>query len=540
MGDPSHITELIDQILEETTDQPELQQKVFDLRDALLQAQQTAQQFALKVRALEETIQKLKQPAHRIGTIIGEGLEDLYRLNVGGTEYQAAASPEILEEGPLKVGDIVAVNEAFVAIQKLPKPDMGPVGRLASRLADGQWMIAGGTGTAESMVKPADDFDTEGLREGDEVILDPTQKVMVARLPKRKSKNAVDDDFAPVTWSQVGGQQHVVEEVRKVIEYPILHSEILQKMEYKMPKGFLFYGPPGCGKTLIGKAILSDIIEKLKGEQGENDRELEGRFIHVKGPEILNMWLGESERKVREIFQKARDYKEKGQFPFIFIDEAESVLGTRQAWRGNNISNTLVPMFCAEMDGIQSVRDMVVILATNRPDLIDPAILRPGRIDKKIKVSRPSRDDCEAILKVYLKPNLPLEDSLEKVSNLFLEKLFARTQEQVALVLTLKSGDFKKLYWKDFISGAILEGIVSRAKETAIERAINGENLVIKADDLIDALQVEFKENSILPADSNMEDWLQLLDFDPKQVARVRRPDDSDQATHKTMRRSII
>ncbi|QPJ60861.1 MAG: AAA family ATPase [Candidatus Nitronauta litoralis] len=542
MGDPSHITELIDQILEETTDQPELQQKVFDLRDALLQAQQTAQQYALKIRTLEETIQKLKQPAHRIGTIIGEGLDDLYRLNVGGTEYQAAASPEILEEGPLKVGDIVAVNEAFVAIQKLPKPEMGPVGRIASRLADGQWMIAGGTGNAESMVKPADDFDTEGLREGDEVILDPTQKVMVARLPKRKSKNAIDDDFVPVTWSQVGGQEHVVEEVRKVIEYPILHSEILKKMEYKMPKGFLFYGPPGCGKTLIGKAILSDIIEKLKGEMGEeeNGRELEGRFIHVKGPEILNMWLGESERKVREVFQKARDYKEKGQFPFIFIDEAESVLGTRQAWRGHNISNTLVPMFCAEMDGIQSVRDMVVILATNRPDLIDPAILRPGRIDKKIKVSRPNRDDCEAILKVYLKPNLPLEDSLENVTGPFLDKLFARKSEQVALVLTLRSGDFKKLYWKDFISGAILEGIVSRAKETAIERAIKGEDLKIKVDDLTDALRVEFKDNSVLPADSNMEDWLQLLDFDPKHVARVRRPDDSDQATHKTMRRSII
>ena len=538
MGDPSHITGLIDQILEETEDQPELQQKVFDLRDALLQAQQTAQQYALKIKTLEETIQKLKQPAHRIGTIIGPGHEDLYRLNIGGTEYQAAASPEILENGELKVGDIVAVNEAFVAIYKLPKPDMGPVARIAARLADGQWMVAGGTGNAESMVKPGGDFDTEGLREGDEVILDPTQKVIVARLPKRKSKAAVEDDFNTVGWEQVGGQTHVIEEVRKVIEYPILHADILKSMEYKMPKGFLFYGPPGCGKTLIGKAILSDIIEKLKQDQG--DEEVEGRFIHVKGPEILNMWLGESERKVREIFQKARDYKEKGKFPFIFIDEAESVLGTRQAWRGHNISNTLVPMFCAEMDGIQSVRDMVVILATNRPDLIDPAILRPGRIDKKIKVGRPNRDDCESILKVYLKPNLPLESSLEETTGPFLDALFSRTPEQEALVLTLRSGEFKKLYWKDFISGAILEGIVSRAKERAIERAIKGEPLALKVDDLTEALKVEFRDNSVLPADSNMEDWLQLLDFDPKHVARVRRPDESNKATQKTITRSII
>ncbi|MCA9483929.1 MAG: AAA family ATPase, partial [Nitrospina sp.] len=382
------------------------------------------------------------------------------------------------------------------------------------------------------------DFDTEGLREGDEVILDPTQKVIVARLPKRKSKAAVEDDFNTVGWEQVGGQTHVIEEVRKVIEYPILHADILKSMEYKMPKGFLFYGPPGCGKTLIGKAILSDIIEKLKQDQG--DEELEGRFIHVKGPEILNMWLGESERKVREIFQKARDYKEKGKFPFIFIDEAESVLGTRQAWRGHNISNTLVPMFCAEMDGIQSVRDMVVILATNRPDLIDPAILRPGRIDKKIKVGRPNRDDCESILKVYLKPNLPLESSLEETTGPFLDALFSRTPEQEALVLTLRSGEFKKLYWKDFISGAILEGIVSRAKERAIERAIKGEPLALKVDDLTEALKVEFRDNSVLPADSNMEDWLQLLDFDPKHVARVRRPDESNKATQKTITRSII
>ena len=538
MGDPTHIIELIDQILEQTEDQPDLQQKIFDLRDALLQAQQTAQQYALKVKTLEETIQKLKQPAHRIGTILGPGLEGLYRLNVGGVEYQAAASPEILEEGPLEVGDIVAVNEAFVAIHKLPRPDLGPVARIASRLEDGKWMVTGGTGNTEFMVLPAEGFDTEGLREGDEVLLDPTQKVLVGRLPKRKTKSPVEDDFVPVTWEQVGGQEHVIEEVRKVIEYPILHADLLERMEYQMPKGFLFYGPPGCGKTLIGKAILSDIVDKLKEQGLEED--IEGRFIHVKGPEILNMWLGESERKVREIFKKARDYKEKGKFPFIFIDEAESVLGTRQAWRGHNISNTLVPMFCAEMDGIQSVREMVVILATNRPDLIDPAILRPGRIDKKIKVSRPNRQDCEAILKVYLKKELPMEHDLDGMVQPFLDRLFARTPEQEALVLTLRSGEYKKLYWKDFISGAILEGIVSRAKERAIERAIRGEPLAIQVEDLTQALKQEFKDNSVLPADSNMEDWLQLLDFDPKHVARLRRPNESDQATQQTMNRSII
>ena len=540
MGDPTHIIELIDQMLEETADRPDLQEKIFDLRDALLQAQQSAQQYNLKIKTLEETIRQLKLPAHRIGTILGKGQDNLYRLNVGGTEYQAAVSPEILENDSLNVGDQVAVNEGFVAIAKLPRPERGPIARIVSRLDDGHWLVGGGTNNADAMVIPCDDLEHEALKEGDEVILDPTQKVIMKRLPKRQSKTLVEDDYVEVTWEQVGGQEKVIEEVRKVIEYPILHAEIISKMEYRMPKGFLFYGPPGCGKTLIGKAILSDVVSQLKSKD-EGSRDLEGRFIHVKGPEILNMWLGESERKVREIFKRAREYKEKGKLPFIFIDEAESVLGTRQAMRVNNISNTLVPMFCAEMDGIQSVREMVVILATNRPDLIDPAVLRPGRIDRKIKVGRPNRKDCEAILKVYLKPELPIEgDLMEDLVRPFLDHLFKKTPEQEALILTLRSGEFKKLYWKDFISGALLEGIVLRAKERAIERAIAGEELQIKADDLTQALANEFNENSILPADSNMEDWLQLLDFDPKKVVRVRRPSDSDQAAANTLSRSII
>ena len=540
MGDPTHIIELIDQMLEETADRPDLQEKIFDLRDALLQAQQSAQQYNLKIKTLEETIRQLKLPAHRIGTILGKGQDNLYRLNVGGTEYQAAVSPEILENDSLNVGDQVAVNEGFVAIAKLPRPERGPIARIVSRLDDGHWMVGGGTNNSDAMVLPCADLEQEPFKEGDEVILDPTQKVIMKRLPKRQSKTLVEDDYVPVTWDQVGGQEKVIEEVRKVIEYPILHEEILKKMEYRMPKGFLFYGPPGCGKTLIGRAILSDVVSQLKSKDGAS-QDLEGRFIHVKGPEILNMWLGESERKVREIFKRAREYKEKGKLPFIFIDEAESILGTRQALRVNNISNTLVPMFCAEMDGIQSARDMVVILATNRPDLIDPAILRPGRIDRKIKVGRPNRKDCQAILKVYLKPELPIEgDRLEDLVHPFLDHLFKKTPDQEALVLTLRNGEFQKLYWKDFISGAVLEGIVLRAKERAIERAIAGEELQIKADDLMHALKSEFTENSILPTDSNMEDWLQLLDFDPKKVVRVRLPDDSDQAASDTLSRSII
>ena len=539
MGDQPHIIELIDQLLGETADNPKLQEKIFDLRDALFQAQQVSQEYALKIKNLEETVAKLKSPAHRVGTVLGAGEEGLYRLVVGGTEYQAAASPEILEKETLQPGDQVALNEGFVAIAKLPKPEQGPIARITTRLTDGQWLITGQAANSETLASNHPDLETETLKVGDEVILDPNQRVILARLPKRTSGVVIEDDLAQIDWSKVGGQSKVIEEVRKVIEYPILHKDILKTMEYQLPKGFLFYGPPGCGKTLIGRAILSDIIRQLK--EKESNQDLEGRFIHVKGPEILNMWLGESERKVREIFKKARDYKEKGQVPFIFIDEAESILGTRQAMRGNNISNTLVPMFCAEMDGIQSLREAVVILATNRPDLIDPAILRPGRIDRKIKVGRPNREDCNAILKVYLKPNLPREhENLDQMTQPFLDALFRKSSRQEVLVLTLRTGKLKNLYWKDFISGAIIEGIVKRTKEKAIERAIDGKELKILSKDLTECLETEFTDGNLLPAESNLEDWLRLLDLDPRDVVRVRRPNQSDQAAAETLNRSII
>ena len=539
MGDQPHIIELIDQLLSETAESPTLQGKIFDLRDALFQAQQVSQRYILEIKNLEETVAKLKSPAHRIGTVLGIGGGDLYRLVVGGTEYQAAVSPEIFEKENLQPGDQVALNEGFVVIAKLPKPEQGPIARITTRLADGQWLVTGQTSNSETLVLNHSDLEVESLKEGDEVILDPNQRVILARLPKRKSGVVVEDDLVQIDWSKVGGQVHVIEEVRKVIEYPILHKGILETMDYQLPKGFLFYGPPGCGKTLIGRAILSDIIRQLK--EKESNLDLEGRFIHVKGPEILNMWLGESERKVREIFKKAREYKEKGQVPFIFIDEAESILGTRQAMRGNNISNTLVPMFCAEMDGIQSLRETVVILATNRPDLIDPAILRPGRIDRKIKVGRPNRGDCNAILKVYLKPSLPREhENLDQMTQPFLDALFKKSSQQEVLILTLRTGKLKKLYWKDFISGAIIEGIVKRTKEKAIERAIDGKELKILSKDLTECLATEFKDGNLLPAESNLEDWLQLLDLDSRDVVRVRRPNESDQAANETLNRSII
>jgi proteasome-associated ATPase len=259
-----------------------------------------------------------------------------------------------------------------------------------------------------------------------------------------------------------------------------------------------------------------------------------GAFLHVKGPEILNMWLGESERMVRDLFEQARARRKDGALPFIFIDEAESILGTRRAMRSFNISNTLVPMFCSEMDGIESLRDVVIILASNRPDLIDPAVLRPGRIDRKIKVGRPSREASEEILKVYVTADLPLDPAVVKerggeqgqvVTSLVqdvIEAIFRRTEENRLLSIRLRNGQSKVLYRGDLVSGAILASIVQRAKEKAIDRMIRaGQPAGLVAQDLLDAVSEEFREGEMLPPDDAAEEWLKLLDHHPEQVVGV-------------------
>ena len=307
---------------------------------------------------------------------------------------------------------------------------------------------------------------------------------------------------------------------------------------------------PGCGKTLIGKATAHNLTEKLKTETGSN---VEGCFLHIKGPEILNMWLGESERKVREIFQIAREKRKDGYLSFVFIDEAESILGTRRSYRSHNIANTVVPMFCAEMDGIESLQDVVIILATNRPDLIDPAILRPGRIDRKIKVTRPDKDAAKDIFRIYLTPELPIDpeivkdhgDSLETaVSDLInhvSDEMFQPTEENKFLEVGLRNGRRDVLYRGQLCSGAIIESIVQRAKEYAIKRAIDNldQESGIRTGDLVDALEAEYRESDIFPSTDSVEDWLKLLDYDAENVVKVSpiRPEKSPQ--RKTARRVI-
>jgi proteasome-associated ATPase len=374
------------------------------------------------------------------------------------------------------------------------------------------------------------------LKSGDEVRVDPNYRMALEMLSGTKSHEHYLDAVPELPWEKVGGQDAALQGIKDAIELPLMHVDLFRKFQHATPKGFLLYGPPGCGKTLIGKATAYNLTKQLSAKAGAEMREY---FMHIKGPEILNMWVGESERQVREIFATAREKRREGFMPFVFIDEAESILGTRRASRYSNILSTLVPMFCSEMDGIESLDDAVIILASNRADLIDPAILRPGRIDRKIKVNRPNREGARDIYRIYLTDDLPydgvlakevegLGPSITRLIERFVDWQFARREENKFLEVTLRSGRKEVLYRSDLISGAIIASIVERAKAFAIKRAIaTQQEEGLRETDLQLAFNAEYSENDIFPASDVTEDWLKLIDYEPENVVKispVRRP----------------
>jgi len=497
------------------------------------------QQRDAEFKKISEVVAKLTAPANRIGTLLDLPGEGLARIVVGGAEYYANVDPRVAS-ADLKIGAQILVNEAYAVIKTLGYDLNGPVLKLTEALPDGRLRFEQEMGRQSMILQRSSDLVGVDLKAGDELRIDPGHRIAIEKLEDRKAKTHVLDEVPTITWEQIGGQQEAISAIRKAIEYPLLHAETFQQFKFTQPKGFLLYGPPGCGKTLIGQAAaasLSKLVSESMAAGGKTETLpaiTGGAFLHIKGPEILNMWLGESERMVRDLFAKARARRREGALPFIFIDEAESILGTRRASRSFNISSTLVPMFCSEMDGIESLRDVVIILASNRPDLIDPAVLRPGRIDRKIKVSRPNRESAAEILKVYLTNELPLDqafvaerggDKAKAFASLVdevIDQIYKRTDENRLLSIRLRSGQNKVLYRGDLVSGAILSSIVQRAKEKAIDRMIqSGRSAGLIAKDLSDSVLEEFREGEMLPPDDAAEEWLKLLDHHPEQVVGV-------------------
>src|SRR5687768_7357174 len=395
-----------------------LRERVNAIEEMNYQAQQALEK-------LDAVVEKLRSPAFRMGTLIMSIEPDKAHVCVGGTDYVCRIDPQI-PLSSLQIGQRVLLNEAFAIVQGLGFDRNGPIVRIDELLSDGRIRIGQEAGMAQTVIIRSSLLSKEKLKAGLEIRLDVNQRVALEVIGMGKRIERSLEHVTELPWASIGGQDEAVQAIRDTIEMPLLHADLFKKFDHHVPKGFLLYGPPGCGKTLLGKATAYNLRQQIQERTGVDRPEF---FLHVKGPEILNMWVGESERQVRDLFAQCRERAADGALAFLFIDEAESILGTRRAGRYSSILSTLVPMFCTEMDGIEPLQNVVVILASNRADLIDPAILRPGRIDRKIKVSRPDKAGAEQIYRIYLKESLPLAEPKTELAKAVTDAHFAHTTE---------------------------------------------------------------------------------------------------------------
>jgi proteasome-associated ATPase len=488
------------------------------LRERVMELEETGEQARQTLEKLNEIVEKLRSPAFRVGTFL-MGIEpDKAQVCVGGSDYVCRVDPQIPLTG-LQLGQRVLLNEAFAVVQGLGFDRGGPVVRIEELLSEGRLRIGQDSGLMSLVLARSSLLAKEKLRAGMDVRVDQSQRVALEVVGTGKRVDRLLETVVELPWSAIGGQDNAVQAIREAIELPFVHRDLFRRFQYNVPKGFLLYGPPGCGKTLLGKATAYNLRRQIEEQTGVTRKEF---FLHVKGPELLNMWVGESERQVRDLFAQCRERAQDGALAFLFIDEAESILGTRHGGRFHSMSGTMVPMFCTEMDGLEPLQNVVVILASNRADLIDPAILRPGRIDRKIKVRRPDQAGARNIYEIYLNETLPLAEPRAELAGAVVEAHFARTAENQFLEVIYRSGKRDVLHRGDMASGAIIAAVVERAKGLAIQRSIRlTQETELTREDLLEALRLEHVENDLFPSTDITEDWLKLTDFDPDNVIKL-------------------
>ncbi len=561
---------LLDEIIRLTSQEDLRLGYLLALREQLETDEYMMDEAKKVIAEFEEAYTKLTSPANRIGVYLGKVEPDdkkparkrfgkpvpsadptegpFVRISLGDQEYITNVDPK-LDYSLLKIGTQVRVNEAFAVIGDLGYAPGGPIVKITEILEDKRLRVSmDSQGMQSRVVYLGEPLIAEKLKAGSEVRMEPNFKVAIEHFAAKETNDYYLEDVPILPWDKIGGQEEAIGVIKDAIELPLLHPELFARFGKRPLKGILLYGPPGCGKTLIGKATAYNITREYRSRTGKDVREY---FMYINGPKILNMWLGESERMVREIFALAREKSKEGNLVFIFIDEAESLLRTRSSGRYMNISNTIVPQFCAEMDGLVSLENVVVILTSNRPDYIDPAILRPERIDRKVKVVRPDRRSTRDIFKIYLEevpidPDLVKEHkgnsaaAMDELLDLITEYTFRRDEETEFLEVFLRNGGTDSLYWRDLLSGALIKSVVERSKDFAIRRSIDkmSEHEGVTLDDLQKAIRVEYKENEIFPKSDSQEDWLKLLDYEPDNVAAVKpiRPGKGSKA----VRRKVI
>ncbi len=529
----SRSLDILEKIAEHAPDDPKLRNYFAALRTSLQSDGKQREESERLIAEYEEAYTKLTSPANRLGVFLG-WLEDRNAIvALGDTEYVAAVDPK-LDREMLVTGVRVKLNEAYAVVGAMPTASGGPILKVSEALEDGRLRIGNDIpGSEGRFVLRAEALRESSIKAGDEVRVEPMGRVAVEHFSKKDVRDYFFEDVPDIPWEKVGGQGAAIQLIRDTIEHPLLYPELYAKFDKKPVKGILLFGPPGCGKTLIGKATAFNLTKEYSQRTG---REVKEYFMYISGPKILNMWLGETERMVREIFETAREKAKEGRLVFIFIDEAESVLRTRSSGRWLNISNTVVPQFCAELDGLVALENVVLMLTSNRPDYIDPAVLRPERIDRKVKIGRPDKQATMQILDIYLHSAIPIDPAAvskfdgetdcarAELIESATEHIWKETKQSEFLRVFLRNGSAETLYRKDLVSGALLKSIVDRAKDLAIRRAIADPKIEqgVSAADLSAAVDAEYRENEIFPKSDTQEDWLKLLDYDPENVASVK------------------
>lgn len=479
---------------------------------------------------LREEVEKLSQPPSAYGIIVGKNDDGTVDVLTAGRKMRVNLHPEI-DFDLVERGAEVVLNESLNVVTSRRAEGVGEVVTVKEVLEDGVRAIVLGRSDEEVVCELADVLRGTRLRSGDSVRFDPRTNLLLELLPRPDVEDLLLEEVPDISYSEIGGLDDQIEQIADAVELPFLHQELFAEHQLPAPKGILLYGPPGCGKTLIAKAVANSLARKVAARIGDD----KGRsyFINIKGPELLNKYVGETERRIRLIFQRARDKSEEGWPVIVFFDEMDSMFRTRGSGISSDMESTIVPQLLAEIDGVEGLKNVIVIGATNREDLIDPAILRPGRLDVKIKIERPDQRAAEQIFARYLTADLPLdaEESARAGSAVAAAESMIRTaaadmystdERNRFLEVTYQNGDREVLYFKDFASGAMIENIVRRAKKSAIKRIIDGGDRGISSRDLLEAIRQEFREHEDLPNTTNPDDWARISGKKGERIIFIR------------------
>ena len=489
-----------------------------------------------QIVALKEEVDRLAQPPSGFGIFLSATSDSTADVFTGGRKMRVHVSPAV-ELGELRPGQEVVLNEALNVVVAEGYESAGEIVMLKELLEDGERALVISHSDEERVVRLADPLRDSVLRSGDSLLLEPRSGYVFERIPKAEVEELILEEVPDIVYSDIGGLSGQIEQIRDAIELPYLHADLFREHQLRPPKGVLLYGPPGCGKTLIAKAVANSLAKQVAQKTAaDGGKDSAGRsfFLNIKGPELLNKYVGETERHIRLVFQRAREKASEGMPVIVFFDEMDSIFRTRGSGVSSDVENTIVPQLLSEIDGVEGLENVIVIGASNREDMIDPAILRPGRLDVKIKIERPDAEAAKDIFSKYILSGLPLhaddlaehggspEATVDAMIQRTVERMYTESEENRFLEVTYANGDKEVLYFKDFNSGAMIQNIVDRAKKMAIKQYLDTNQKGLRVAHLLSACVDEFSENEDLPNTTNPDDWARISGKKGERIVYIR------------------